>query len=97
MLAANRVPIQWIEPVARLVAETEAAKDAEIAALSAEYADAVRALAGLDDYFDQRADADAVGDPQRYVGNTDMHRLADIRRITSTPRARAVLEQGETT
>jgi hypothetical protein len=36
-------------------------------------------MADLEEYFDQRADVDCVGDPQRYVGNTEKHLLDRIR------------------
>ena len=38
------------------------------------------ALEACEDYFDQRADAEAVGDPPRFVGNSEMHHLGRIRR-----------------
>ena len=36
-------------------------------------------LEDLEDYFDARADADCIGDPQRYVGNAEMGYLTRIR------------------
>lgn len=38
-----------------------------------------RALVECEDYFDQRADADCVGDPMRYVGNEAMSMLGMVR------------------
>lgn len=47
--AGTKMPAWWHEhPLAQLLADTEAAKDAEIARLSAEYAAAVRALRACD-------------------------------------------------
>ena len=43
-------------------------------------------LEDLEDYFDQRADAEAVGDPARFVGNEAMNYLS---RVRSAIRARA--------
>lgn len=37
------------------------------------------ALESCEDYFDQRADADAQGDPMRYVGNKEMTMLGEVR------------------
>lgn len=38
---------------------------------------ATEALERIRDYFDQRADAEAVGDPAHYQGNVEMYRLRD--------------------
>lgn len=51
------------------------------AALKAELKRLRDVLELCEDYFDQRADADAVGDPQQYVGNTEMTLLSAIRRV----------------
>lgn len=49
---------------------------------------AMEALERLRDYFDQRADADAVGDPMRYQGNVEMHRLRDCDELLAALRSR---------
>lgn len=40
----------------------------------------VKALRECEDYFDQRADADCVGDPAAYVGNREMTLLGVVLR-----------------
>ena len=44
--------------------------------------DVLAALADIKQYFDNRADADLVGgeDPH-YVGNTEMHLLAEVEQV----------------
>ena len=49
---------------------------------------AMEALECVRDYFDQRADADAVGDPMRYHGNAEMHRLRDCDVVLAALRER---------
>ena len=38
------------------------------------------ALESCEDYFADKADADCVGDPARYVGNLEMTLLGEVRR-----------------
>jgi hypothetical protein len=55
----------------------------QAAASQAECAELREVLEHVEDYFDQRADADAQGDPSRFVGNAEMSYLGDIRRALS--------------
>lgn len=46
-------------------------------------AEAREALERITDYFDQRADAEAVGDPARYQGNAEMHLRRDAETVAA--------------
>ena len=58
---------------------------AALAASQARVAALREVLVECEEFFDNRADADAQGDPARYVGNAEMTMLGIVRAALSAP------------
>lgn len=78
-----------------LVAKKVAAGALALAAAEAREARLREALEDCEDWFGERADADAQGDPMEYVGNAEMHALGRVRRAlaATAPGSRKALRE----
>ena len=72
-----------------------AERDKALAAAEAECVRLREALEDCEDWFGERADADAQGDPMEYVGNAEMHALGRVRRAlaATAPGSRKALRE----
>ena len=72
-----------------------AERDKALAASQAECVRLREALEDCEDWFGERADADAQGDPMEYVGNAEMHALGRVRRAlaATAPGSRKALRE----
>ena len=72
-----------------------AERDKALAAAEARDARLREALEDCEDWFGERADADAQGDPMEYVGNAEMHALGRVRRAlaATAPGSRKALRE----
>lgn len=86
-MTAQHTPTPWDEQCGivsgngSMVATFGTEEDAALCVRAVNAHDAlVEALRECEDYFDQRADADCVGDPPAYAGNREMTLLGVVRR-----------------